>query len=169
MMAGDFHTRARPGIRTSLEGHAIAAHFTPLSQARTNRCTLQADDLAAMAGSMRLEGACSAMDLARYRRQVLGLRAFRSFPEVPADPYSIPVALARELIGYGSITLTAEQQGVYDAALNDADEHGPCCCHCWRWDAFAGQGRELIARRHLDAAQVAAVWDLEDGCGGPGG
>jgi len=58
------------------------------------------------------------------------------------------------------------QQAFYDDAKKPSDEHGPCCCHCWRWKAFEGQAKALIARRGYTAGQIANVWDLEDGCGG---
>ena len=146
---------------------AMAPRFETLHRATSNRCSLQAGELAAMPGSMRLEGACcSAMDLATYQRQVAGLLAYRAVPEVPDDPYSIPVLLAKELVGYDTIPLTAAQQRVYDDAVARAKEHGPCCCACWRWEAFGGQARFLITRRQFTAVQVATVWDLEDGCGG---
>jgi hypothetical protein len=62
-------------------------------------------------------------------------------------------------------SLDAAQQTVYEQAMKMAEEHGPCCCRCWRYVAFRGQAKELIARRRYTAAQIAHVWDLEDGCG----
>ena len=103
----------------------------------------------------------------RYVQQVTGLRAYAAVDEIPADPYDIPVSLAKRLTGYGnSITLTPAQQAVYVQAVKLSDEHGPCCCHCWRWYAFQGQAKALITRQHYAAAQIATVWNLEDGCGG---
>ena len=106
------------------------------------------------------------MDLAAYQKQLAGLRQFADFPQVPRDPYNILVGLARELLGYQSLSLTRAQQAAYDGAVVKAREHGPCCCGCWRWDTFAGQARYLIAHRGFGASRVALVWDLEDGCGG---
>ena len=68
--------------------------------------------------------------------------------------------------------LVAQQERRLEVELTTAvelsDEHGPCCCPCWRWQAFKGLGRELIARRNWSARQLASLWDLEDGCGGRG-
>ena len=120
-----------------------------------------------MPNSTTLDGACcSAMSLTRYQEQHDGLRAYAVYPEIPNDPYSIPVVLAKRLLSFRSIGLDAAQQETYDRATALAREHGPCCCHCWRWTAFDGQAKELITVRHFDAARVATVWDLEDGCGG---
>ena len=147
---------------------AAGVRFANLSAARSNRCSLQASELATMNGRERLRGACcSAMDRAAYADQRRGLVAYRPEAVIPQDPYDIPVALARKLVGYRSIRLTAAQRASYDEAIVLAHEHGPCCCHCWRWDAFEGQADYLITERNFTGAQVAEVWDLEDGCGGP--
>jgi hypothetical protein len=45
-------------------------------------------------------------------------------------------------------------------------ERGPCCCRCWRWDAFEGLSRYLIADRHWAAGQLARLITDLDGCGG---
>jgi hypothetical protein len=104
-----------------------------------------------------------------YVQQLQGLRAYTAVSEIPADPYDISVRLARRLIGFDdSITLSGANQALYDSAVKRSHEHGPCCCHCWRWSAFEGQAKALIARRRYTPDQIAAVWNLEDGCGGPG-
>ena len=54
---------------------------------------------------------------------------------------------------------------VPEPVMKVAKENGPCCCHCWRWNAFEGQAKKLIARRKYTAPQVARLWGLEDGCG----
>jgi hypothetical protein len=87
-------------------------------------------------------------DEGSVRSQVSGLRAYATVSEIPADPYDAPVSLAKRPIGYrDSITLTAAQQAIYEQATKVADENGPCSCHCWRWNAFEGQAKYLIARR----------------------
>jgi len=63
--------------------------------------------------------------------------------------------------------LTAEQQHRYNRAVPLSETNGPCCCPCWRWDAFRGQAKFLIARRNYSAKQICEVWTLEEGCGGP--
>lgn len=88
---------------------------------------------------------------------------------IPRDPYDIPVALAKRLISrQQSIDITSGQQAVYDRAVRLSDKHGPCCCRCWRWTAFEGQAKYLMARRRFGARRIAEVWGLEDGCGGKG-
>jgi len=62
--------------------------------------------------------------------------------------------------------LTPSQQTAYDGAVKRSHEHGPCCCHCWRWSAFEGRAKYLITRRQFGANQIAHTWNLEDGCGG---
>lgn len=107
------------------------------------------------------------MALDHYVRQVGALTAYRRVSQIPRDPYDITVSQAKRLLGYDqSITLTPRQRTVYKRAMKLADEHGPCCCHCWRWTTFEGQAKYLIARRNYGAAQIARIWDLEDGCGG---
>ena len=121
-----------------------------------------------MPESARIQGACcSAMDFQSYQYQIDGLKKYANVPQIPSDPYDVPVSLAKQLFEYGkTIQLTSDQQAIYDQATQMADEKGPCCCHCWRWIAFEGQAKYLISELHWSAQQVADVWDLEDGCGG---
>lgn len=147
-----------------------AERFAVLSKASSNQCGLRASALSAIARHGRLQGSCcSRMDLHRYREQVAGLRRYADVPEIPRDPYDIPVTLAKRLTSYDeSIDLSNAQQAIYDRAMKLSDEGGPCCCRCWRWTAFGGQAKYLITRRGYSAEQVAEVWELEDGCGGAG-
>jgi hypothetical protein len=142
--------------------------FAQLSQRHTNQCGLSGVDIGKIAVRGRLQGSCcNAMVYDHYVRQVGSLRAYAAVSEIPADPYDVPVSLAKRLIGYSdSIKLSGSQQAVYNHAVKLSHEHGPCCCHCWRWRAFEGQAKQLIAQRRFTAAQIAHVWDLEDGCGG---
>ena len=145
------------------------AGFAVLSAANTNRCDLAAAEVRWMRDGMRLQGSCcTAMDRSSYRAQLGGLRSYarRERGLVPVNPYDVPVDLAKRLLAYRTITLDARQQATYDRARGMSDLGGPCCCRCWRWQAFDGQARFLIARRHYSASQVAQVWDLEEGCGG---
>jgi hypothetical protein len=148
----------------------VEQRFAVLSRARSNQCALQAEGLETMAKNGRLQGSCCAqMNLHRYREQLHGLRRYRDVPEVPRDPYDIPVALAKRLFAYQqTIKLTPAEQAVYDRAFKLSGDHGPCCCRCWRWTAFEGQAKFLIARRQFSAEQIADIWLLEDGCGGAG-
>jgi len=107
------------------------------------------------------------MSFQRYLRQLHGLRAYAHIPEIPADPYDVSVSLARRLSTYDkNATLTPSEQTTYDSAVKVSHEHGPCCCHCWRWSAFEGQAKSLITRRQFAANRIAQIWNLEDGCGG---
>lgn len=109
------------------------------------------------------------MDLHRYREQLDGLHRYREVPEIPRNPYDIPVSLAKRLFAYQqTITLTPAEQAIYDRAFKLSGDHGPCCCRCWRWTAFEGQAKFLISRRDFTAKQIAEIWLLEDGCGGAG-
>jgi len=148
---------------------ALTVRFDRLSQSHTNQCSLASVDANGRLHG-RLQGSCcSRMDFNHYVQQVVGVRAYAHITEIPADPYDIPVGLARRLAAFNdSIPLRPDDQAVYDRAIRLSDEHGPCCCHCWRWRAFEGMARYLIARREWGAEQVAAIWDLEDGCGGGG-
>jgi cytochrome oxidase Cu insertion factor (SCO1/SenC/PrrC family) len=147
---------------------ALKRRFDLLSRQHSNKCSLRPESLDSIAVHGRLQGSCcSAMDFQRYVRQMHGLRTYARVAEIPTDPYDVPVTLARRLTSYAeSITLTPSQQTVYDGAVKLSHEHGPCCCHCWRWTAFEGQAKYLIARRGYSGRRVAEIWDLDDGCGG---
>jgi hypothetical protein len=161
MSAQPMRTSAPPSLRS---------RFDFLSRQTSNNCGLQPAGVMKMASSARLRGSCCApMDYAQYVKQIHGLDAYRDVREIPQDPYNVSVGLAKQLFGFDkTIELTAEQQAVYDHAMKLSEEGGPCCCQCWRYAAFRGQAKELIDRRRYTAAQIAAVWDLEDGCGGNG-
>jgi len=124
----------------------------------------------AMPDDARIQGSCcSPMDLHRYQEQVEGLKKYTDIPQIPGDPYDVPVKLAKQLFEYQkTIQLTLNQQTIYDQAMQISEEGGPCCCRCWRWFAFEGQAKYLITALGWSAQQVAELWDLEDGCGGSG-
>ncbi|MBI1972609.1 hypothetical protein HYS50_01235, partial [Candidatus Woesearchaeota archaeon] len=108
-------------------------------------------------------------DFHRYEEQVEGLKKFSNIQQIPSDPYDIPVSLAKELLEYQkNIQLNFKQQEIYNKAMKMSMEGGPCCCKCWRWDAFEGQAKYLITEKGFTAEQIAEVWELEDGCGGAG-
>lgn len=142
--------------------------FATLSAARSNRCNLSAQRMRRMPASMRLQGSCCfPMDEVRYREQLRGLRHYADLRGViPSNPYDVPVALAKRLLHHRSIPLTDRERAAYAVAVKRS-ETGPCCCHCWRWQAFKGQAHNLLHRRHFSGAQLARAWDLEQGCGGP--
>ncbi len=146
------------------------ARFTVLAGQHFNQCSLQPAELMSYPPGQRLQGSCcTAMDPARYRDQVAWLRRYAAIRQIPADPYDITAGLARQLIGYqATIRLSPAQQETYQAAMRQAPEKGPCCCHCWRWTAFQGLSSYLIAYRHWQAPPLAALIGNLDGCGGAG-
>ncbi len=123
-----------------------------------------------MPDDARIQGSCCGpMDLHKYQEQVEGLKKYANLPQIPEDPYDVPVALAKQLFEYQkTIQLTIDQQSIYDEAMKLSDEGGPCCCRCWRWTAFEGQAKYLITELKWSAEQIAELWNLEDGCGGSG-
>ena len=145
------------------------ARFAVLSRQHSNRCSLQAAALLAMPMRMRLQGSCCfPMNRHAYRSQVAGLRVYARLEVVPRDPYDISVGLTRRLFAYAqSIRLSPPQARVYAAAMRLSDTKGPCCCRCWRWTAFMGMSKYLIARRGWSAPALARAIDLVEGCGGP--
>ncbi len=157
-------------VRVALLGgeETLSARFARLSRRHTNKCALQPTALENIAVRGRLQGSCCfPMKFARYAEQVIGLRQFAGTPLVPPDPYDVDVSLARELIQFDhKIVLTPAEQRIYDEAVPLSVTHGPCCCRCWRWTAFRGQAKELIAHRGWSARAIARLWGLEEGCGG---
>jgi hypothetical protein len=132
-------------------------------------CGLQPVAVEAMADDGRIQGSCcSAMDLAHYQEQIQDLKKYANIPQIPTDPYDIPVSLAKQNFGYQqNIQLTAAQQATYDEGMKMSHDHAPCCCHCWRWIANEGLAKYLITEHNFDAAQITDVMNLVDGCGGP--
>lgn len=156
-------------INTGKAPNDVESRFAVLSAANTNLCAAPGF-IDYKNNNEHIQGSCcSAMDFHRYVEQVNGLKKYSNISQIPSDPYDIPVSLAKELLDYQkSITLTSEQQEIYDEAMQMSDEGGPCCCKCWRWYAFEGLAKYLITEYDFSAGQVAEVWDLEDGCGGEG-
>ena len=146
---------------------ALRQRFALFSRQHSNKCSLRPESLDAIAVHGRLQGSCcSPMNFRHYVGQMRGLRAYADVPEIPRDPYDVSVSLARRLTSYDRyVTLAPSQQATYEQAVK-LSEHGPCCCHCWRWSAFEGQAKYLITRLHFAANRIASIWNLEDGCGG---
>lgn len=146
----------------------VADRFALLASSHSNRCNLAAMEMRRMSDHMRLQGACCfPMDRARYAQQVRDLRPYRRSGLVPSDPYDVSVGLAKHLLRLRKIKLSPQGRASYRRATKASSLGGPCCCPCWRWQAFKGQAKFLIARRHYSAARVGALWKLEEGCGGP--
>ncbi|MDE1854919.1 MAG: hypothetical protein KGH57_01180 [Candidatus Micrarchaeota archaeon] len=142
----------------------LSSRFATLSQAHTNLCALPTFVDSLSNGSYLQGSCCSYMNFTSYVEQVNALHNYSGVSAVPKDPYNISVSLAKRLLGYQNLSLTSGQQAVFDSAMQMSQ---PCCCHCWRWFAFAGQAKYLIVNYNFGAAQIAKVWGLEDGCGGP--
>ena len=155
-------------VTQNTEPQTLELKFAQLSGARTNFCA--GPDILDRVDADRLQGSCcSAMDFHRYTEQVEGLKKYSHIDKIPSDPYDIPVSLAEELLSFQkTLTLTAEQQAIYDEAVAMSHEGGPCCCKCWRWYAFEGLAKYVIIEYDFNAEQIAEVLDLEDGCGGSG-
>lgn len=142
--------------------------FDYLYQERSNSCSLQPATVLGYSDDTRIQGSCcSSMDLHRYQEQVEALKQYSSISFIPKDPYDVSATLAKELLGYQqNITLTTEQQEIYDKAVELSPEGGPCCCKCWRWYAFEGMGKKLIVDYDWSSEELAELWSLTDGCGG---
>jgi hypothetical protein len=164
--------RGRPSaVRAG--GSALAppgtpARFAYLARQRSNRCDLQAPELMQRRGRDHLQGSCcSAMDKRAYVEQVGALRGYARIRQIPSDPYDIPVALVRRLLRYqAGIRLSARERSVYTRGMQMSREKGPCCCRCWRWTAFEGLSKYLIASRGWHARRLAGLIEALDGCGG---
>jgi hypothetical protein len=152
---------------SSAPGSAVS--FSHLAAQRSNSCGLQAAQLPSYPDEARLQGSCCfPLDAESYREQVHGLRGYRRIPQIPRDPYDIPASLAKRLVRYQkSIVLTPAQRVTYRKAMRMTRQKAPCCCPCWRLDAFQGMSNYLIARRRFRVRELADVIDLVEGCGGP--
>lgn len=167
--------RATPAtVRSTAAPTTVAAVSGPLvngSDAKFQFLAQQrSTELMGMPSSMRLQGSCCfPMDLGRYRAQIKGLKPYAGVAQIPRDPYDIPVSLAKRLLAYrATIRLSGTQAREYRQAMRMTPLKGPCCCHCWRWEAFGGMSEYLIAQRHWAPGRIAQVITLENGCGGVG-
>lgn len=146
----------------------LQAKFDYLAKNGNSSCATQfRDSIATMADNSRLQGSCcSPMTMHRYSEQVKGLKKYSYIPEIPPDPYDIEAGLTKKLMTLYEMQLTSEEQKACDYAMEHSSEKGPCCCKCWRWNAYGGLAKYLIHNYGFTGEQVAEVWDLSDGCGG---
>ncbi len=146
----------------------LAVKFGQLSQQGNSACSSAfKDSISTMADNAYIQGSCcSPMSIHRYMEQVTGLEKYKDIPEIPPDPYDIEARLARKLQSYYDMELTLEEQQVYDYAMANSNEKGPCCCKCWRWYVYGGLARYLIKDYKFTGEQITEVWNLSDGCGG---
>ncbi len=126
------------------------------------------DAIYSKSDSERLQGSCcSPMIFHKYEEQIEGLKKYSYIDKIPSDPYDIPVDLAKQLLDYDkAISLSSDEQRIYNTAMKMSDEGGPCCCRCWRWYVYEGLAKYLITEYNFTADQIAEVWNLSDGCGG---
>lgn len=154
----------------NLAGKPVDYRYAVLSNSHSNQCNLQSAEMMKMANGVRLRGGCCfPMDRAHYEQQLRELRGYAGSGVVPSDPYDVSVVLAKRLLGFRSISLNRHGRATYRRAVQLSRLGGPCCCRCWRWQAFKGQAHFMIARRGYTAQQVADLWEREEGCGGPEG
>ncbi|TMB86854.1 MAG: hypothetical protein E6J45_13270 [Chloroflexi bacterium] len=144
------------------------AKFSYLVGQHSNFCSLSQSTVMTYPANSRIQGACcNPLDDAKYRWQVSGLRAFSGTPEILADPYDVSAGLAKQLLAAdSSISLTSAQMTTFNSAASMTDDHGWCCCHCWRWYMSEGLAKVLITKYHMGASTIAHVVNLTNGCGG---
>jgi len=169
---GHFKTKSAGSAPPTASDPVLAvgtpAAFSYLATQTSNRCGLTPTELESYPLAQHLQGSCcDRMDPSTYAWQVKALRRYAFIAQIPRDPYDVPVSLARQLLHYdNTIHLSARQQATYDRAMRMSHQHGPCCCHCWRWTAFRGMSKYLIARDGWTASRVALIIDDVEGCGG---
>ena len=159
-----------PGDATHTAGGQASAEpvsFSYLTKQHSNNCTLLAAELVAFPSRMRLQGACC-QKMDPEPTQAAGWSSpVQRHPQIPANPYDVSALLARQLIRYhATIHLTSAEYAIYHRGMQLSPEHGPCCCHCWRWSAFQGLSDYLIADRGWTAKPLGHLIGLLDGCGG---
>jgi len=154
--------------RGATDDPALMSRFEELSRNGNSSCSRAfMDSIATMPEAGRLQGSCCApMKAHRYGEQVVALREYSHIPEIPPDPYDVSASLAHELMSHYDDELTAAEQAVYDYAMANSDEKGPCCCQCWRWYVYGGLAKILIREHAFDGPQLVEVWNLSSGCGG---
>lgn len=152
----------------SLAGKSLDERFDFLSTHGNSSCTKAfLDSIPSMAKNARIQGSCcSPMERAVYIKQVETLKKYKTFTDIPPDPYDLDASLAAKMLSYYDMELTAEEQKAYDFAMENSTEKGPCCCRCWHWKAYGGLAKLLIRNHRFGGEQVTEVWNLSDGCGG---
>lgn len=86
-------------------------------------------------------------------------------PDVPLNPFKVPITIAKKWIDYdNATTLSAQDQATFDQAMAMSKEK-PCCCKCWHYFMNEGIGKSMIKDDHYTAQQVAYYWDNSDICG----
>lgn len=147
---------------------ALAAQFSQLDENGNSSCSREfQDSIDMMSDEARLQGSCcSKMNEGRYIEQVEELEKYKGIVEIPSNPYDVKAGLAKELRSNYDNVLSLRQQEEYDYAMAHSDDHGPCCCKCWRWEVYGGLGKLLIQKYHFTGKQLTELWNLSDACGG---
>jgi len=171
LMALFFFGNISTTVLTSSEGSnmlELEAKFAVLDSANSNSCGGTFDFVDGKLEGERIQGSCCGpMNFHRYTEQIQGLTKYSKLKIIPSDPYDVPASAAKELLEYQkNIVLKSEEQAIYDEAVDESDEGGPCCCKCWHWYAYEGLAKYLITVEGFTAEQIAEVWDLSDACGG---
>lgn len=146
----------------------LAAKFDYLSTHGNSSCSSSfQQSIPQMLDNARLQGSCcSPMNWNKYKEQIEGLKKYSDISDIPQDPYDIEAGLAKKLMAHYNDQLTVQQQQVYDFAMQNSNEKGPCCCKCWRWFVYGGLAKILIQNHGFTGQQITDVWNLSDGCGG---
>lgn len=150
------------------ETQSLDERFDYLSTQGNSNCSAAfMQSIARMPTTARLQGSCcEPMDRHRYKEQVQALRKYAAVPEIPPDPYDIAAGTAQTAVRAFDLALSADEDKVYQFAMENSDEKGPCCCRCWRWHVYGGLGKILIRERRFTGEQLVDVWNLSSGCGG---
>ena len=148
----------------------LLKRFEFLSQNGNSNCSAAfLASIATMPAGAHLQGSCCAeMDAHRYVEQIKALRKFSYIAEIPDDPYDIRAEVAQKALPFYELHLDTRETAIFDYAMANSDERGPCCCECWRWHVYGGLGKFLIRERGFDGPQLMEVWNLSNGCGGSG-
>jgi hypothetical protein len=156
------------GAPDSASERVLKDRFEYLSQNGNSNCSRAfMESIATMSPGAQLQGSCCGpMSEHRYREQVGGLEKYANASLIPADPYDVQAGIAQQAMVWFTVELTAEEQAVYDYAMENSAEQGPCCCQCWRWQVYGGLAKYLIREHDFTGEQIAEIWDLSDGCGG---
>lgn len=147
---------------------ATREHFEWLSKNGNSNCSVEfLKSIPKLPASARLQGSCCGpMDLEHYAEQLDGLKKLAAIEVVPPDPYDLAAPLAQQGLNASELKLEPKEQVEFDYAMQHADEGGPCCCRCWRWQVYTGLAKLLIRDQGFTGPQIAEFWDLSSGCGG---
>lgn len=99
-----------------------------------------------------------------------GLGRYRNVPEIPRDPYDIPVSLAKRLFGYQqTIELRPPEQALYDRAFKLSGDHRTLLPPLLAGDVLRGTTGSKASRvspasrddTHIDGAGAVHLGALE--------